>query len=58
MGGTYPGDLSEHTHNFFLRLFIYLGEEGTQGEVERESQADSLLSAEPDAGLHLMTLKS
>ena len=30
--------------------------EGTEGE--RESQADSALSTEPDEGLNLMTLKS
>ena len=34
--------------------------EGRGGKVqrERESQADSILSAEPDAGLNLMTLRS
>ena len=39
---------------------MYLGR--AEGEVEREgnieSQVDSLLSVEPDAGLHLMTLRS
>ena len=33
------------------------GAEG-EGEVVRESQADSLLSTEPDAGLNLTTLRS
>jgi len=49
---------------FFLR-FIYLGArarmEGWNREREggqRESQVDSLLSMEPDAGLDLMTPRS
>ena len=29
-----------------------------QRERERESQADTLLSTEPDTGLHLMTLRA
>ena len=46
-------------HNLILRL-IYL--EGVSGEAEREgereSQADSMLSREPDPRLDLMTLRS
>ena len=30
---------------------------GREGQRERESQADSLLRAEPDVGLHPMTLR-
>ena len=45
-------------------LFIYSDRERAHregqsgGERERESQADSKLSAEPNVGLNLMTLKS
>jgi len=44
---------------FFKDSFIYLRESmsmsvGGGGKGERESQADSLLSAEPDAGLDLI----
>jgi len=47
---------------FFKDLFIYFREreceqEG-QMERERESQGDSLLSAEPDTGLELPILRS
>ena len=50
---------------FFLR-HIYLferetehnGGRGTEGEEERESQADSSLSMEPDEGLYPTTLRS
>ena len=58
------------THSF-KKYFIYLferertcvpvhtrAEEGVEGEGRRESQADSELSAEPDMGLDVMTLKS
>ena len=31
---------------------------GNDGQRERESQADSVLSTEPEAGLDLMTLRS
>ena len=51
---------------YFLKiLFIYLRERanmptssGGGAEGEREPQADFVLSAEPDAGLNLRTLKS
>ena len=33
-------------------------EGGVGGEGDRESQADSALSAKPDMGLHLTTLRS
>ena len=54
-----------HFFLFFLR-FIYLKERKRErmggglggGEGERESQADAPLSMEPDAGLHLITLRS
>ena len=32
--------------------------QGAEGEGERESQADSLPSSEPNVGLHLMTPRS
>ena len=50
----------------FYKDFIYFLERerqhaqaggGTEGEREKESQADSRLSMEPDMGLHLMTLR-
>jgi len=52
---------------FFFKRFIYLLEKqskrereaqvggGTEGEGERETQADCPLSTEPDSGLDLMT---
>ena len=46
---------------FFLKDVIYLfisERRKEQMKRERESQVDSVLSAEPDAGLHLMTLRS
>ena len=50
------------TGSFFLKiLFSYLTEkEHKQGEqkAEREGEADSLLSREPDAGLHPRVLGS
>jgi len=37
---------------------MHKGKRGAEEEGERESQADSWLSMEPDAGLHLTTLIS
>ena len=49
----------------FFKDFIYLKRDnvcvqgrGGEEREERESQADSLLNAEPDAGLELTTLRS
>lgn len=41
----------------FIYLFVYFleREEGVEGPKKRESQADSTLSAEPDAELDLGT---
>ena len=52
-----------HILIFLNILYIYLGERvgeeaGAEGEGERESQADSLLSTEPDKRLNPMTLRS
>jgi len=50
---------------FFKDVFISEREhelegqrQGEKGERERETQADAVLSAEPDAGLDLTTLRS
>lgn len=47
---------------FLKILFIYLernlAREREEGQRERESQTESLLSTEPDSRLHLMTLRS
>ena len=37
---------------------MYLSRGGAQGEGERESQADSTSSLEPNVGLDLMTVRS
>jgi len=43
----------------FLKDFIYLSErEHKQGEWQAEREAGSLLSREPNVGLHLRTLGS
>jgi len=46
----------------FFKDFIYYFREraggGEEGEGQRESQADSMLSGEPDTGLNLTTLRS
>ena len=63
-----------HTHIFFLPYFFFnvylftlrererestlVSKGGTEGEGERESQAGSTLSTEPDMGLNLMTGRS
>ena len=49
---------------FFKRLIHFMRESERacvsreEGQRKKESQADSLLSGEPDAGLHLTTLRS
>ena len=50
---------------YFLKDFIHLRKKerkqargGTEGQGERESQADSLRSLEPDPGLNPRTLRS
>ena len=43
---------------FILRDGESLGEKGERQMGDTESQADSLLSVEPDLGLDLMSLKS
>ena len=53
-------------HTFFFEDFIYLSERerestcigGAEGEGESKSQADSVLSPEPDSELNLTTLRS
>lgn len=42
---------------FIYLRFIYLFERRGGTERERESQAEPTLSAEPDMGLNLMTLR-
>ena len=48
------------TYRIFFYLCIYLRESvwARGAEGERESQADSQVSMEPEAGLHLKTLRS
>jgi len=43
---------------FFLRFIYFFGGGGVEGEGERESGADSMLSVEPNVGLDLTTLRS
>ena len=43
---------------FFLKICIFEMGEGAEREGEREPQADSTVSTEPDTGLSLMTLRS
>lgn len=54
-------------YEFILFIYIFVRERGreqasmagkAEGEEERESQADSMLSTEPDLGLDLTTLRS
>ena len=41
-----------------LKVYLFTLERGEEGQRERESQADSLLSMEPHVGLTLTTLRS
>ena len=56
-----PSDTFEHiSNNFFFKDFIYVFERESaagRGGEEKESEADSALSAEPDVGLDPMTLR-
>ena len=48
----------EKNKEFFLKIYLFLErEKNSRGKEERESQADSPLSTEPDTGLHLPTLR-
>ena len=54
-------EVSSTTSNLVLLLFQKAHAEargGAEGEGERDSQADSPLSREPDLGFHPRTLKS
>lgn len=50
--------------SFFKDVFIYFGRGresmalGAEWEGDRETQADSMLTVEPDAGLNITTLRS
>ena len=58
--GPHPLAPSADPPFFFLRFYFYLRERewGAQRERERKSQADALLSVEPNVGLDLLTLRS